>query len=68
MNALIELEEITKDFGAFRALDQVSLGIESGITGLLGPNGAGKSTLIKILLGLLRATSGRNAENKLRFG
>jgi ABC-2 type transport system ATP-binding protein len=58
MSALIELEEITKDFGAFRALDQVSLAIESGITGLLGPNGAGKSTLIKILLGLLRATSG----------
>jgi ABC-2 type transport system ATP-binding protein len=59
MNALIELEDITKDFGAFRALDHVSLAIESGITGLLGPNGAGKSTLIKILLGLLRATSGR---------
>jgi ABC-2 type transport system ATP-binding protein len=58
MVTLIELEEVTKDYGAFRALDHVSLTIESGITGLLGPNGAGKSTLIKILLGLLRTTSG----------
>jgi ABC-2 type transport system ATP-binding protein len=68
MNALIELEEITKDFGAFRALDEVSLEIESGITGLLGPNGAGKSTLIKILLGLLRATSGRGRLLNFEFG
>ena len=59
MVALIELEEITKDYGAFRALDRVSCAIESGITGLLGPNGAGKSTLIKVLLGLLRITGGR---------
>ena len=59
MNDVIELEEITKDYGAFRALDRVSFTVESGITGLLGPNGAGKSTLIKVLLGLLRITSGR---------
>lgn len=59
MTALIELEEITKNYGSFRALDHVSLTIEPGITGLLGPNGAGKSTLIKVLLGLLKATSGR---------
>jgi ABC-2 type transport system ATP-binding protein len=59
MSGLIELEEITKNYGSFRALDRVSLVIEPGITGLLGPNGAGKSTLIKVLLGLLRATSGR---------
>jgi len=59
MKPLIELEEITKDYGRFRALDRVSLVIESGITGLLGPNGAGKTTLIKVLLGLLRTTSGR---------
>ena len=57
MDALIELDEISKNYGSFRALDRVSLTIESGITSLLGPNGAGKSTLIKILLGLLRATS-----------
>jgi ABC-2 type transport system ATP-binding protein len=59
MGTLIELDEITKDYGAFRALDQVSLRVETGITALLGPNGAGKSTLIKVLLGLLQTTSGR---------
>jgi ABC-2 type transport system ATP-binding protein len=58
MTALIDLVEITKDYGRFRALDAVSLRIESGITGLLGPNGAGKTTLIKVLLGLVRTTSG----------
>lgn len=58
MTALIELENITKNYGSFRALDDVSLVIGEGITSLLGPNGAGKSTLIKILLGLLKATSG----------
>ena len=59
MAALIELVEITKDYGRFRALDRVSLQINSGITGLLGPNGAGKTTLIKVLLGLVKLTSGR---------
>ncbi len=59
MNTVIELEGITKDYGSFRALDGVSFVVETGITGLLGPNGAGKSTLIKVLLGLLRTTSGR---------
>ncbi|MEO2050086.1 MAG: ABC transporter ATP-binding protein [Pirellulales bacterium] len=58
MDALIELERISKNYGSLRALNDVSLQIEGGITGLLGPNGAGKSTLIKILLGLLQATSG----------
>jgi ABC-2 type transport system ATP-binding protein len=58
MTASIDVVEITKDYGQFRALDQVSLQIESGITGLLGPNGAGKTTLIKVLLGLVKMTSG----------
>jgi ABC-type multidrug transport system ATPase subunit len=49
MPPLVELVEITKDYGSFRALDSVSLDMDSGITGLLGPNGAGKSTLIKVL-------------------
>ncbi len=39
-------------------MHDISVNIPTGVTGLLGPNGAGKSTLIKILLGLLRATSG----------
>ena len=58
MTCLIELRNLTKDYGSFRALDEVSLVVNSGITGLLGPNGAGKSTLIKVLLGLVRVTSG----------
>ena len=59
MAVLIDLVQITKDYGRFRALDDVSLTIQAGITGLLGPNGAGKTTLIKVLLGLVRMTSGR---------
>lgn len=58
MSPLIDLIEITKDYGRFRALDNVSLQIRSGITGLLGPNGAGKTTLIKVLLGLVKTTRG----------
>jgi ABC-2 type transport system ATP-binding protein len=55
---VIELCSITKSFRKFQALHDISVNIPAGVTGLLGPNGAGKSTLIKILLGLLRATSG----------
>lgn len=58
MSNLIELRNLTKDYGRFRALDDVSLTVAPGITGLLGPNGAGKSTLIKVLLGLVKVTSG----------
>jgi ABC-2 type transport system ATP-binding protein len=58
MSALIELNNLTKDYGRFRALDNVELTIGDCVTGLLGPNGAGKSTLIKVLLGLVRTTSG----------
>ena len=58
MPPLIELRNLTKDYGRFRALSNVDLTIGEGITGLLGPNGAGKSTLIKVLLGLVRTTSG----------
>ena len=58
MTALIELKNLTKDYGRFRALSDVNLTIHPGITGLLGPNGAGKSTLIKVLLGLVGTNSG----------
>ena len=58
MNTLIDLQNVYKDYDNFRALDDVSMTITPGVTGLLGPNGAGKSTLIKVLLGLVRLTSG----------
>lgn len=58
MDGVVQLARITKDYGALRALDDVSLRIGAGVTGLLGPNGAGKTTLIKLLLGLARATRG----------
>ena len=55
---LISLVSLTKRYGDVVALDGLSLDLEPGIIGLVGANGAGKSTLIKILLGLLDATSG----------
>jgi len=58
MKPIIELRNVTKRYGTFLALDDVSLDIPVGVTGLLGPNGAGKSTLIKVLLSLVKLTSG----------
>jgi ABC-type multidrug transport system ATPase subunit len=56
----IEVRSVTRDFGAVRALDSVSLSVPRGeIFGLLGPNGSGKSTLIRILCGLLVPTAGK---------
>jgi ABC-2 type transport system ATP-binding protein len=58
-NHAVEAEELTKKFGDFTAVDRVSFTIERGeIFGFLGPNGAGKTTTIRMLLGLLRPTSG----------
>jgi ABC-2 type transport system ATP-binding protein len=55
---LLTVAHLTKRYGNVVALDDVSFSITDGITGILGENGAGKSTSIKILLGLLRPTSG----------
>jgi sulfate transport system ATP-binding protein len=56
----IEISNITKRFGGFVALDNVSVSIPSGqLTALLGPSGGGKSTLLRIIAGLESADSGR---------
>lgn len=59
LDAAIVLDSVVKTFGTLRAVDNVTLQIESGeIFGLIGPNGSGKTTLIRLLLGLLHPTSG----------
>jgi len=60
----VETVELVKTFGAFVAVDHVSLQVPKGeIFGFLGPNGAGKSTTIRMLCGLLTPTSGRGSVN-----
>jgi ABC-2 type transport system ATP-binding protein len=55
----IEATELSKSYGAVRALDRVSFSVEKGeVIGLLGPNGAGKTTLMKILTGYLQPDEG----------
>jgi ABC-2 type transport system ATP-binding protein len=55
---VIETAGLTKQYPRVTALDSLDVSIGEGVTGLVGANGAGKSTLIKILLGLVPATSG----------
>ncbi len=55
----IRVRELTKTFGGFTAVDHIGFDINRGeILGFLGPNGAGKTTTIKMIIGLLRITSG----------
>ncbi|MEV6280315.1 ABC transporter ATP-binding protein [Nocardia sp. NPDC051832] len=62
MSEVIEVHDLVKTFGHVTALDGLNLSVTEGeIHGFLGPNGAGKSTTIRVLLGILRATSGRAA-------
>ncbi|MFC4223646.1 ABC transporter ATP-binding protein [Lysinibacter cavernae] len=78
MTTLASLDHVTRLFGEHRALDTVSLEIDSGsILGLLGPNGAGKTTLLTLLMGLRSPTSGivrlfggnpKDAANRQRLG
>src|SRR5437016_2560982 len=56
---MIEIEHLTKRYGDFTAVDDISLSVSPGeIFGFLGPNGAGKTTTIRILAGLSLPTSG----------
>src|SRR2546423_8421106 len=56
---MIEIRNLTKKYGAFTAVDDISLSVSPGeIYGFLGPNGAGKTTTIRILAGLSLPTSG----------
>jgi ABC-2 type transport system ATP-binding protein len=58
--AAVEVENLTKRFGEFCAVDAISFAVEHGeVFGLLGPNGAGKSTLIRMLTTLVPPTSGK---------
>jgi ABC-2 type transport system ATP-binding protein len=59
-NAAIEVDHITKKYGEFTAVDDVSFAVDKGeIFGLLGPNGAGKSTLIRMMTTLIPITGGK---------
>lgn len=57
--AVIEVKDLTKNFGDFTAVDHVTFTVQAGeVVGYLGPNGSGKTTTIRMLLGLLRASHG----------
>ena len=57
---MIQVENITKRYGSFTAVDNINFGIEEGeIVGFLGPNGAGKSTTMNMITGFIEPSSGR---------
>lgn len=59
MSMMLQIQGLTKQFGQFTAVDDVSFSVESGeVLGFLGPNGAGKSTTMKMVTGFLPPTSG----------
>ena len=61
--SLIRFENVSKKYGAFHALRDVSFEVKEGeIVGFLGPNGAGKTTAMRILSGFFPPTSGRGGQ------
>lgn len=59
MSAALELSNVTKFYGSFKAVDDVSFNVQPGsICGFLGPNGAGKTTTIRVILDILKPSSG----------
>ena len=76
---MLEMKNVTKSFGKFKALDELSMTVPKGsVYGLVGPNGAGKSTAIRLITGIYRPDSGsitmeglpiyENPVSKLRMG
>ena len=76
---MLEMKNVTKTFGKFKALDDLSMTVPKGsVYGLVGPNGAGKSTAIRLMTGVYRPDSGsitlegmpvyENPVNKVRMG
>ena len=66
--AAIELQGLTKRFGAVAAVDDLDLDVAEGtVTGFLGPNGAGKTTTLRMLLGLVAPTTGRATFGGTRY-
>ena len=68
---MLSVEHVTKRYGDFTALEDISLNFSPGVYGLLGPNGAGKTTLMKMLATLLFPTKGQilwNGEDILALG
>lgn len=56
----LDIESLTKSFGSFVAVHDISMTVKKGeFMGLLGPNGAGKSTMLKVITGMISPTSGR---------
>ena len=74
MNPVLQLDSVSKRFGATQAVDNLSLEMKEGeILGLLGPNGSGKSTTMKMIVGILKQDAGNlfvggisNLENSMR--
>ena len=59
MDEIVQIKDLYKHFGSVRAVDGLNLSVKGGeIYGLLGPNGSGKTTLIRLILGLLKPSSG----------
>lgn len=57
-STILDVSDLTHDFGDVVALENLSLQVPAGITGLVGANGAGKTTMLRLMLGLLHPTSG----------
>ena len=56
---ILKTKNLSKDFGALRAVNDVTLGIGPGVHSIIGPNGAGKTTLFNLLTGFLKPTEGK---------